>query len=506
VSARVLRGASQEVSRAMRTSHSHPLEIAEVEVGPGMGRLGLTFCPGKQQAQAATGSWSRDLVLDVEMIARWNAAAVVTLVEDHELASLGVTALGDAVRGAHMAWHHLPIRDVGLPGPEFEAAWERKGGELRAMLRDGFNVLVHCKGGLGRAGMVAARLLTELGWEPGDAIAAVRQVRPGAIETRAQERHVMELGPVAEPMPDTSPGAMAERALGAMLGLAIGDAIGTTLEFAPRDSKPRVTDMVGGGPFRLKPGQWTDDTAMALALMDSLIAHPALDEADLMDRFVAWHEQGTYSCTGRCFDIGMTTRAALTRYKASGNPIAGSADPMSAGNGSLMRLAPVAVRHWNDPDTLRQVAARQSRTTHAAPEAVDACVAYAQILSEAIAGRPRNEALGSRSSELAGAIGRILAGSWRGAHREAIKSSGYVAHSLEAALWCTARTSSFADAVLLAANLGEDADTTAAITGQLAGALYGASAIPSHWRKQLAWAERIMPTTRALLEQSLAQG
>ena len=487
----------------MRTSYSHPLQIAEVEAGPGMGKLGLTFCPGKQQPNAATGAWSRDLGHDVAQIARWNAAAVVTLVEDHELASLRVAALGDAVRGAHMAWYHLPICDAGVPGLAFEETWDDAGAQLRAIMRDGFNVLVHCKGGLGRAGMIAARLLIELGWLPDQAIAAVRRVRPGAIETNAQHRFVMGLSAVAEDMPGTSRDAVADRALGAMLGLAVGDALGTTLEFAPRDTRPRLTDMTGGGPFHLAPGEWTDDTAMALALMDSLIAHPRLDERDLMDRFVAWHQRGTYSCTGRCFDIGITTRAALAHYKRSGNPLAGSADPMSAGNGSLMRLAPVAIRHWNDSQTLRDVAARQSRTTHAAPAALDACIGFAQILADAIAGSARSQVLRCRSSELTAAIAPILVGSWRSRHRDAIASTGYVAHSLQAALWCVGRTGSFEDAVLLAANLGEDADTTAAITGQLAGALYGASAIPAQWRQRLAWSERIATTARALFQQSL---
>jgi ADP-ribosyl-[dinitrogen reductase] hydrolase len=480
----------------MRTSHSHPLQIAELAAGPGMGKLGLTFCPGKHQAAAATGSWARDLGLDVAAIARWNAAAVVTLVEDHELASLGVLGLGTAVHDAHMAWYHLPIRDVGVPGAAFEERWQEAGAQLRAILRAGFNVLVHCKGGLGRAGMIAARLLVELGTDPAAGIAAVRAVRPGAIETTAQHGHVMALAPVEEEQPATALEAMADRALGAMLGLAVGDALGTSLEFAARDSRPRLTDMRGGGPFRLKPGEWTDDTAMALALMDSLVAHPELDEADLMDRFALWHEQGTYSCTGTCFDIGITTRAALTRYRRTGDPVAGSPDPMSAGNGSLMRLAPVAIRHWNNPPTVRDVAARQSRTTHAAPEAVDACVIFAQILAEAITGTPRSEVMRPRAENLAGGIPRIVAGSWRGKHRDAISSSGYVAHSLEAAMWCVGRTGNFRDAVLMAANLGEDADTTAAVTGQLAGALYGASAIPASWRRQLAWGERL--TTAAL--------
>ena len=145
--------------------------------------------------------------------------------------------------------------------------------------------------------------------------------------------------------------------------------------------------MVGGGPFSLEPGQWTDDTSMALALADSLIACDGLDETDLMRRFVNWRENGEYSAPARCFDIGAHLSGALRRFKATGDPIAGSTDPMSAGNGSLMRLAPVAVRYWNDPDALRDVAARQSRTTHGAPEAVSACVAYAGLIAEAIAGR-----------------------------------------------------------------------------------------------------------------------
>jgi len=210
-----------------------------------------------------------------------------------------------------------------------------------------------------------------------------------------------------------------------------------------------------------------------------------------MQRFVAWHERGEYACTGSCFDIGIATRAALQRFKQTGDPVAGSTDPMSAGNGSLMRLAPAAIRHWQDRAKLRDVAARQSRTTHGAPEAVDACIAFAEVLADAIAGYPRSQVLRVRDYPYAGQIGAIMAGSWRGKRRSEIRSSGYVAHSLEAALWCVGRTTCFADAVLLAANLGDDADTTAAITGQLAGALYGAGGIPDKWLEKLGWREKI---------------
>ena len=256
--------------------------------------------------------------------------------------------------------------------------------------------------------------------------------------------------------------------------------------------------MVGGGPFRLEPGQWTDDTAMALALADSLAASGGIDEADLMHRFVRWYEHGEYSCTGSCFDIGITTRQALARWKRTGNPTAGSTDPQTAGNGSLMRLAPVAIRFWRDRPALRDVAARQSATTHAAPEAIDACVAFAEVLADAIEGRPRSQVLCDRVGTYAGAIRSIMAGSWRGKDRNHVQASGYVAHSLEASLWSVGRTGGFEEGVLLAANLGEDADTTAAIAGQLAGALYGANGIPQRWRDQLAWEPRLRNATRTL--------
>ena len=320
----------------------------------------------------------------------------------------------------------------------------------------------------------------------------MRRVRPGAIETEGQMEAVYGYEPVEEKVPDTSEQAIRDRAIGALVGLAIGDAVGTTLEFKPRDSYPPRSDLVGGGPFALAAGQWTDDTSMALALADSLIACDGLEEHDLMTRFLSWLEEGAYSSTGRCFDIGVTTRQALGRFKSTGDPVAGSTDPMSAGNGSLMRLAPVAIRYWQDYDTCCDAAARQSRTTHAAPEAVDACVAFADHLADAIAGKPRSEVLGTRLVTLAPKIAEIEAGSWRGKHRDDVRSSGYVVHSLEAALWCVGRTASFKDAVLLAANLGDDADTVAAITGQLAGALYGWSAVPRDWLGRLTMQGRII--------------
>ena len=485
--------------RSVRFSQSHPLQIASVSAGEGWGRVGITLCPGKKQLGAMTGAWDRDLKLDVGAIAEWGAVSVVSLIEPHELQSLCVSGLGEAVADAHMGWFHLPIRDMSVPDAAFGAKWATVSNLLCAQLRSGFNVLVHCKGGLGRAGIVASRILVDVGLDPSAALAAVRRVRPGAVETAAQERYVLSLTPTASPVSAPNQEAFEDRAIGALLGLATGDALGTSLEFSVRDAGPRITQLVGGGPFGLKAGEWTDDTAMALALAEALAVDPQLDEVDLMRRFTAWYRQGTYSCTGRCFDIGATTRAALVRFECTGDPIAGTTNPQSAGNGSLMRLAPVALRWSQNRTKLHEIAARQSRTTHGAEEAVSACVALAHILADAINGNGRDAVLAPRAMAVAPEVARVIGGSWRGKSRTEICSSGYVVHSLEASLWCVGRTASFADAIILAANLGNDADTVAAITGQLAGALYGGSSSPSHWLDKLAWRSRLETAAKALL-------
>jgi ADP-ribosyl-[dinitrogen reductase] hydrolase len=173
-----------------RTSLTHPLQIAAVTAGAEYGRIGITFCPGKIDRHAMTGAWDRDLASDLNAIRDWGAAAIVTLLEPKELTLLRVEHLGEEVLSRNMLWYHLPIVDVSIPSEQFEAKWETAGGELRSMLRGGSDVLVHCRGGLGRAGTIAARLLIELGTEPKAAIARVRSVRPGAIETGDQERFV----------------------------------------------------------------------------------------------------------------------------------------------------------------------------------------------------------------------------------------------------------------------------------------------------------------------------
>jgi len=486
-----------------RTSASSPLRIASVTPADGYGRIGITLCPGKTDPAGMSGSWARDLDADLDAIQRWGTTAVVSLITDQELDALSVRGLPGAVRDRHMEWLHAPIPDGWPPGRDFENAWEVVGEAMRDRLRLGFDVLVHCRGGLGRAGTVAARLLVELGASPEEAIRRVRDARsPYAIETAAQEAHVARCSIRAPSVPSRTAAGIRDRALGAFLGLAIGDAVGTTLEFSSRDAKPRLEDMTGGGPFSLPLGAWTDDTSMALAVADSLAATGTLDCRDLMDRFTSWWCKGEYSPTGTAFDIGITTREALERYSRTGNPMAGSTDPHSAGNGSLMRLSPVVVRYWNDRTRLIDTAAEQSRTTHGAEEAVDACRAFAELLADAIAGAPRAALLAPRPFEGAPAVAGIVAGSWRGRRREEIRSSGYVVHTLEAALWSVARTGDFRSAVLLAANLADDADTVAAVTGQLAGALYGLSGIPERWLDRVAWKDRLLEAAQRLLPAS----
>lgn len=486
-----------------KTSQVYPLQIATIVIE--QGAVGVTFCPGRRDARAMNGPWDRDLALDLDAIQRWGAKAVVSVIEQHELDGQQVPQLGQAILARGMQWLHLPVVDVQPPDSAADARWMDMRNQVHDIIGRGGRVLFHCRGGLGRSGTMAARTLVERGWTAAAAIAAVRKARRGAIETPDQEAYVftgerLRWRPQPAP-PRARPAGLSreDRAMGALLGLAVGDALGTTLEFNPRDSYPPLTDMIGGGPFRLRAGQWTDDTAMALALADSLVAHPTLNEADLMDRFVDWWQRGTYSCTSRCFDIGTTTSAALSAYRATGNPLAGSTNPRTAGNGSLMRLSPVAILHADRPAAAADLARRQSCTTHGAPEAVEACAAYARLLCLALQGADKEAVL---SAGLAGhgvAVDAILAGSWRGKVRSQIRASGYVLHSLEAALWCIAQAADFREAVLLAANLGEDADTTAAIAGQLAGALWGASGIPKPWLARLAWRERLEAAVGELL-------
>ncbi|MDX2220355.1 MAG: ADP-ribosylglycohydrolase family protein [Burkholderiales bacterium] len=275
---------------------------------------------------------------------------------------------------------------------------------------------------------------------------------------------------------------LCDRYRGAMLGLAVGDALGTSVEFSPRGSFEPLTDLVGGGPFNLEPGQWTDDTSMALCLADSLISCGGFDAADQMTRYLNWYKWGYFSSTGVCFDIGITTARALEKYSVTGDPFAGSTDPSTAGNGSLMRLAPIPLFYFHNIDQTIHFAGESSRTTHAAPEAIECCRLMASVMFQLLSGRHKAEIVKQPIYSSPMTVIRDLTGTaLSGKHESEIAGTGYCVRSLEAALWSFLTTESFSDAVLKAANLGDDADTTAAIAGQLAGAYYGVEGIPSRW-------------------------
>ena len=280
-----------------------------------------------------------------------------------------------------------------------------------------------------------------------------------------------------------------DRSRGALLGLALGDVLGVPLEFSRRDVKT-VSGIEGGGPFNLEPGDWTDDTSLACCLAYSLITRKGFDPAHQMECYSYWYRYGAYSPTGTCFDIGNATRAALELYLRTGQAYAGSDDPRSAGNGSLMRLAPIPIFYFDSFEQTVHYAALSSQTTHRAVEAIDACRYYAALIYGALHGVSKEELLNGIYSPLAGYwqanplhpnIANVALGSYKHKTRAQISSSGYVVHTLEAALWAFFHHDNFRDGVLAAVNLADDSDTVGAVYGQLAGAFFGETALPIEW-------------------------
>ena len=409
--------------------------------------------------------------------------------------------------GLNIAHERHPITDLSVPrGPdEMTAILDAIDGALGA----GRTVYLHCWGGVGRTGTVVGCWLVRHGRTGDEALGqlaewwqGVQKVhrQPRSPETPEQFRYVRGwTAPTQEERPMSEISAR-DRFRGCLLGLAAGDALGTTLEFKTPGTFGPIDDMVGGGPFSLQPGQWTDDTSMALCLATSLVERGGFDAADQMQRYVRWWQKGYLSSTGRCFDIGTTVRGALSRFERDGDPHAGSTDPNSAGNGSLMRLAPVPMYFAADHEEAVEMAADSSRTTHGALEAVDACRYFGGLLVGALNGTDKETLLSPNywpvwwdwePEPLTDKIARIAAGSFKDRNPPDIKGTGYVVDALEAALWAFHRSNDFREGALLAVNLGDDADTTGAIYGQIAGAYYGVGSIPATWRDRLTMADEI---------------
>ncbi|CAF1268543.1 unnamed protein product [Rotaria magnacalcarata] len=321
-----------------------------------------------------------------------------------------------------------------------------------------------------------------------------------------------------------------DKVIGSLVGLAIGDALGASVEFRPQQylAANPVRTMEGGGTWGLEAGKWTDDTSMALCLASSLITHNSFNPYDQMIRYKWWHKYGYFSSTGHCFDIGQATRQSLKEFSdrqkilkihyrcRNENEVdaltldsveriddfnISCGDKDAAGNGALMRLAPVPLFFHRAPKNAVENAGLSAGLTHANRKAIDACRYYAALIIGAVNDFPKEKLLDNDFYQkqklwfgeipLDNDILSICAGSYkkdknRGGYEQGIRGKGYIVNALEAALWAFwSDGDSFEKGALAAVNLGDDTDTTAAIYGQLAGAYYGYKNIPKEWLEKL---------------------
>lgn len=460
--------------------------------------------PGKLLAGEYPGHYTDDAAR--KKVSRFLEAGVdffINLTEAGELYPYDDIAQQEAAkRGLTIEHRRMSIMDLNVPNREHMAAILNT---IDDAIAAGRTVYVHCWGGIGRTGTVIGCYLVRHGMTGNEALNEIarlwqnmaKQDRfPHSPETEIQIDYI-RYWKEARPQ---QPNYHFDRFRGALLGLAVGDAVGTTLEFKPPGTFTPIDDMAGGGPFNLQPGQWTDDTSMALCLAASLVEKQGLDPYDQMERYGRWWRQGYLSSTGHCFDIGNTVAGALRQFQADGHPLAGPTAPNTAGNGSIMRLAPVPLFYVAQPAVALEQSGESSKTTHGTPMAVDACRYLGGLLVGAINGASKEQLLSAHYSPVPNywdsyplhpKIAAVAAGSYKAKNPPDIRGTGFVVASLEAALWAFYHTDNFRDGCLKAVNLGDDADTTGAVYGQIAGAFYGASAIPSAWVEKLALRDTI---------------
>ena len=268
-----------------------------------------------------------------------------------------------------------------------------------------------------------------------------------------------------------------------IIGLVTADAVGVPVEFKNRDTY-KVTEMTGYGTYNQPPGTWSDDSSMTLATVESIGRLGKIDPADIMNNFFRWLDDAEFTPWGKVFDVGGSTRKAITRY-ANGTPVdcCGGRSVMDNGNGSLMRILPLAFVECSD-----QQIVNVASLTHAHPISLDACIIYITVAKSLLQGVPLDAAIWAAAS-YTGLPEYNRLKELETLSRDEIRSSGYVVDTLEAALWCLLNSSNYKDCVLLAVNLGGDTDTVAAVAGGLAGILYGCSGesgVPDEWIAQLA--------------------
>jgi len=301
------------------------------------------------------------------------------------------------------------------------------------------------------------------------------------------------------------------KAQGCMLGLAVGDALGAPVEFFPRGSFEPVSGYRGGGKFDVQPGEYTDDTAMTLCLAQSLIDCGGMDQHDQLRKYLAWYEEGYMSATGRSIGCGKTVLRALMRFKANACSECGNTRlKKGAGNGSLMRVAPVAIYYRHSLKTAMEMAAKSSYTTHGLKICADACMLYTGLIVGALHGMNKKDLLARNyfavlqsllpAYRFEPELCEVMEGSYKTKSRDAIRSSGYVIDTMEAALWAFYHTESFDEGVMQAVNLGHDADTVGAVYGQLAGAYYGMDGIGDAYAEGLVKAKQIGEIARRLIQ------
>jgi ADP-ribosylglycohydrolase len=483
---------------------------------PGMGTIGLTFCPGKTDPYGLAGPHHRDLGTDLRAIAHWGADHLVTLIESREFDHLGVGGLGEAAEMAGLDWSWLPIPDGGVPDDGFERRWRYVGLRLRQIIRRGGRVVVHCRGGLGRAGLVSARLLVELGWEPEAALQTVRRTRPGAVETSVQERYIRDLHPGAGDEEGES------RLLGSLLGGALGDAWGYPVEFWSGDQIREEYGVWGVTRPQMSPEgelQVSDDTQMTLFTLAGLLEAGAPAELDaeaavagIRKAYLAWLETQEGSPVLRTYGPidrlatgphmqnlrapGLTCLRSL-REGGRGTP----EDPAnnSKGCGGVMRVAPVGlVPDWT-PGEAYELAARAAALTHGHPAGYAAAGAMAALIRELRGGEGLAEAAidvlhrmarNQESVEVREALRQALERSQVPAEDPfadiAALGEGWVAEeALAIGVYAALRGKDYPDVVRIAASHGGDSDSTASIAGQLFGAWQGLADIPHAWIRRL---------------------
>ena len=291
-----------------------------------------------------------------------------------------------------------------------------------------------------------------------------------------------------------------DRAIGAMLGLAIGDAMGMPVEFRPRGKFDPVIEYRSGGPFKLQAGQWTDDTAMSLCLASSLIECNGFDAAHQMKQYSRWIDDGYHSCTGKAVGIGQTILKAMIRYHKTKDPIQGDTNPRRSGNGCIMRLAPVPIYYSRDAALAIHHSIQSATTTHGSEMCLQTTGFFGGMIWGALNGVSKEELLSNGYSPVkdyyhqhppCDELRSLTRGDYKAKQEDEVDSTGFVIDALEASLWSFYNTDTYAEGLLKAVNLGGDADTVGAIYGQLAGAYYGLEAIPSIWMQGLASNEKI---------------